>query len=149
MPGWKLVIASDGSPSALRAADWIAQHFDPASTTVTVVTVEHLAMPLIADPAPLRALDEIVQEALTASREAADTALDQTAKHLAGFSPRTVRLMGPPVEALVRYLDQERPDLVVMGRRGLGVVGSVLGSVSLGVMQRSPVPVLVVEPPRT
>ncbi|MCL6564765.1 MAG: universal stress protein, partial [Firmicutes bacterium] len=69
------------------------------------------------------------------------------AKRLERFGPATVRLQGPPVEALVHYLEQQRPDVVVVGRHGhTAMQRLLLGSISRGVLQRSPVPVIVVEP---
>jgi nucleotide-binding universal stress UspA family protein len=52
---------------------------------------------------------------------------------------------GPAAAAIVERAEQGGHDLVVMGSRGLGFLGSlVLGSVSRAVVARSPVPVRVV-----
>jgi nucleotide-binding universal stress UspA family protein len=57
----------------------------------------------------------------------------------------TVVRSGCPAQAIVDRIEQGLHDLVVMGSRGRGAMRSlVLGSVSQAVIQRSPVPVLVV-----
>jgi nucleotide-binding universal stress UspA family protein len=147
MKQWTVVVATDGSPGALRAAQWVDQHFDPDSAKVTVVTVEHPVIPLLLEPAPAEAFEDTIRNAMHDARRQADEALEKTAKSLERFGPATVRLQGPPVEALIRYLEQQRPDVVVVGRHGhTAMQRLLLGSISRGVLQRSPVPVIVVEP---
>ncbi|MBX5467211.1 MAG: universal stress protein [Firmicutes bacterium] len=141
------VLASDGSRGALNAAEWLAQHFDPDTLKVTVATVEHIDLPAFMEPSAPDAYEALLKEAQDRGRRQAERALEETVQRLAAFSPATVVLNGPPVEAILRYVDQHRPDFVVMGRRGHTLLQSLLiGSVSLGVLQRASVPVLVVEP---
>ena len=53
-----------------------------------------------------------------------------------------------PVQALVGLAEERGADLIVVGSSGQGRVrGLLLGSTAFGVIQRSPVPVLVVPPP--
>lgn len=56
--------------------------------------------------------------------------------------------VGDPVDALIEYGQSDRCDLIVVGSTGKGMAGRlILGSVSGGVVHRSPVPVLVVRQP--
>jgi nucleotide-binding universal stress UspA family protein len=55
--------------------------------------------------------------------------------------------MGPPVEALVRVIEDEHADLLVVGTRGRGAMRSILlGSVAHEMLAVSPCPVVVVSP---
>ncbi len=50
-----------------------------------------------------------------------------------------------PADALARYADKNGCDLIVMGRRGLGAIRGMLGSVSFGLLRATDVPVLTVK----
>ncbi|MDH5288537.1 MAG: universal stress protein [Acidimicrobiia bacterium] len=63
----------------------------------------------------------------------------------AGVPTRIVGRTGWPATALIELVASEAPDLVILGARGAGgYKGLQLGSVSLGVLQRSFVPVAIV-----
>ncbi len=49
------------------------------------------------------------------------------------------------VDALVYYAKKHDADLIVMGRRGLGGLRGMLGSVSYGVLHGADIPVLTVK----
>ena len=57
----------------------------------------------------------------------------------------TARLATSPVEGIAEYVADNSVDLVVMGRRGLGALRGMLGSVSFGVLRSVDVPVLTVK----
>ena len=50
-----------------------------------------------------------------------------------------------PADARARYADKNGCDLIVMGRRGLGAIRGMLGSVSFGLLRATDVPVLTVK----
>jgi nucleotide-binding universal stress UspA family protein len=66
----------------------------------------------------------------------------------AGFDATPLVVRGRPRDAIVDAAREHRARAVVVGSRGQGGVESVLyGSVSMGVLHESPVPVLVVRAP--
>ncbi|AFL98855.1 MULTISPECIES: universal stress protein [Desulfitobacterium] len=63
-----------------------------------------------------------------------------------GVKTRTVLEIGHPVIKIIDQIKKDDIDLVVIGSHGYGpITGSVLGSVSQRVLQKSPVPVLLVK----
>lgn len=63
-----------------------------------------------------------------------------------GIPVRTVLEIGHPVIKITDQIKKDGIDLVVIGSHGYGpLTGSVLGSVSQRVLQKSPVPVLLVK----
>ena len=64
------------------------------------------------------------------------------------LSVTTVVVAGHPSDVILERLVEGRHDLLVMGTRGLGRVGSaLLGSVAQAVLHAAEVPVLVVREP--
>ena len=64
-------------------------------------------------------------------------------------SVTSVVMAGAPAQVILERLREGRHDLLVMGTRGLGRVGSaLLGSVAQQVLHQAEVPVLVVRAPR-
>ncbi|HJG37293.1 universal stress protein [Enorma phocaeensis] len=57
----------------------------------------------------------------------------------------TAGVASSPVEGIAEYVESHGIDLVVMGRRGLGALRGMLGSVSFGVLRSVDVPVLTVK----
>lgn len=63
-----------------------------------------------------------------------------------GIPTKTVLEIGHPVIKIIDQIKNDEIDLVVIGSHGYGpITGSVLGSVSQRVLQKSPVPVLLVK----
>ena len=55
------------------------------------------------------------------------------------------QLAPSPVDGITSYASEHGCDLIVMGRRGLGALRGMLGSVSYGVLRTSEIPVLTVK----
>ncbi|NWF63605.1 MAG: universal stress protein [Chloroflexi bacterium] len=63
-----------------------------------------------------------------------------------GIAVSAVAVEGTPAEAILRAIDELKPDLVVMGSRGEGgFANALLGGVAEQVVHHSPAPVLVVK----
>ena len=91
------------------------------------------------------------QELMAESAELrARVVVDHAVEHLVGLPcPVTpVVLVGHPVESLIRAVSEDDLDLLVLGPRGLGGVGSVLlGSVSQSLLHAMPTSILIARPP--
>jgi nucleotide-binding universal stress UspA family protein len=139
-----ILVAVDGSEHAAEALRTAAQLAQEEHARLTVIT----AVP----PAPALAQMSAVGVALT---EVADL-LGEAGKRMRtqvddlpdDISVQSMAVPGQPVEVILERLREGRHDLLVMGTRGLGRVGSaLLGSVSQAVLHEARVPVLVVRAP--
>lgn len=81
-------------------------------------------------------------------RELHDDVAGLLGKDLQGIHAKLVietRFAGSPVEGITNYAMDHCCDLIVMGRRGLGALRGMLGSVSYGVLRSADIPVLTVK----
>jgi nucleotide-binding universal stress UspA family protein len=136
----KIVVATDGSPSAVRAVALAASLRWPPGTQVQVIRVdEPLAVDLELPPAAYEALRQEL-------RAETDKLLALVARQLAGPGRHigTVAVSGRPASAIVALAEHEHADLVIAGSRGRGPIASmVLGSVAAEIADHAPCPVLV------
>ena len=139
----RILIATDGSPSARGAVDLGLELAANLGAEVVVVEV----VPAV-DVLPLSGLTvpTVVPHEVRAHEQAA---LDDAAAlaQATGLDVRTELLTGIPVDEIVARADTLDADLIVIGSHGHGAVASaVLGSVSQGVLHESRRPVLIVRP---
>lgn len=137
-----VVVAVDGSERNRSAVAWAAQEAADTGSPLLLVTALHEARLV---PRPGNGDGDGGDGDGTAAR--ASAMLDQVRDRVAGVAHdtavtvRTVR--GAPVPALLEVA--EHAELLVVGKRGLGGFARVIvGSTSLAVAARSPVPVAVV-----
>lgn len=143
-----ILVAIDGSPQSSAA---VKEAEDLAVATrgrLTLLTVYQLGG-LVAGPA-------FTIAPVFDGRDVADlgTRLQQQAEEFVQGARGQVRpdvpcdamaVEGSPAEGILAQVESGGHDLVMMGSRGRGPVGSLfLGSVSHNVLQHSPVPVLIV-----
>ena len=137
----QILIATDGSPSALEAVDIgleLAQEQDADVTFVHVTPVEEIR----GGRGGAHALThrEEIDDSETALKAAADAA------DAAGVSYELERFSGETVETIIALADSKDADLIVLGSRGRNAVTSaLLGSVSHGVLRQASRPVLIVK----
>lgn len=141
----KILVGYDGSPHA-RAA--LAEAVDIARTQDATLTVLTSYSTFLAWPGVgLGGLTQsIYDDVVAASRAQAQTAIDDAVSRLPDGMRAATRLVdAPAAEALLDEVVQGLHDLIVVGSRGRGDVGSMfLGSVSHRVLHISRIPVLVV-----
>ncbi|HUH22385.1 MAG TPA: universal stress protein [Gaiellaceae bacterium] len=137
----RILIATDGSPSALEALEYgleLAAEHDAA------VTVAYVVPGVDVYPTGGFGLTGAVPHELTpADSEPLDEALRLAEE--ADVSACTALLHGEPADEIVAYADSIDADMIVVGSRGQGRLASaLLGSVSRAILREARRPVLVV-----
>ena len=136
-----ILLATDGSPYAARAADQAIELALAAGWPLHVVTVWEIStweLGLAKVPVPELggAEREHAEDALAAAVEKAEAA---------GLTPKGTLRHGDPVEQICAAADEVGAGLVVIGSHGWNALKRlVLGSVSTSVLHNASCPVLVV-----
>jgi nucleotide-binding universal stress UspA family protein len=139
----KIVIATDGSPSALEAVEYgLELAADQGAEPIVVhVAPDTEVLPVVGFGmgAPVSVPHELDEY----DRASLDEAVEIAARH--GLEAKTELLVGNAAQAIVAYADSVDADLIVVGSRGHGAIaGALLGSVSGRVLHEAKRPVLVV-----
>ena len=137
-----VLVAVDGSADAelarLQAVD-LARAEDARITLMTAVQPPPPTLYASASSAAL--LTDVAEAARVEAEKILRAAAERTP---AGVLAGSVLSSEPPRPAIIQQIASGHHDLVVMGSRGLGEIGSMLlGSVSHYVLHHSPVPVLI------
>ncbi|BAK45354.1 universal stress protein [Eggerthella sp. YY7918] len=155
----KILVPFDGSEhalSALKVARGLAG--DEASAEVHVVTVllattlasnyDPSARTLARSPLSLSHFNEyenMVSSVLDNAREDLKRDMGDAFEGASCHLVMEAVVSSSPAAGIVDYVDEHECDLVIMGRRGLGALRGVLGSVSYGVLHAVDIPVLTVK----
>lgn len=140
----KIIWATDGSKEseeALGYAVFLAKEFGSEITGI------HVAPMLV--PTPERVLSESEFQIRAAQIEQnigsrLAEIVDELASREINF--QGIVLEGEPYNEIIQFADRENADLVVMGKRGLGIIDKLLtGSTTLKVLRESRVPILAVK----
>ncbi|AAB85490.1 MULTISPECIES: universal stress protein [Methanothermobacter] len=139
----KILLPTDGSKQANKAAEhaiWIARESGAEIIALTVMETSSL-VGLPADDLIIR-LREMLEEEASRSLEAVKKLVEESGADI----KLTVRTdEGSPAEAILRTVEKEGVDLVVMGTSGKhGLDRFLLGSVAEKVVRSAGCPVLVV-----
>ena len=154
----KIMVPYDGSEHAKHALEYakgLAATSDAKITIVHVVTsgvmgVDQIGTEGSLDGVPFGMLnyeqyEGVVRAALEQAKEKVTENLAGLVEDIADIVTIDVVAGTAPAEALARYADKNGCDLIVMGRRGLGAIRGMLGSVSFGLLRSTDVPVLTVK----
>lgn len=136
----KIAVAIDGSENALRAAKHaitLAQHFPEAQLEFIYVADFNKAK----DERLLSQSEESLQ---LKRKQKVDPVLELA--QIAGVKSKITMLKGDPSQEIIKYVNAEVIDQLVIGSRGLNTFQEmVLGSVSHKVMKHVDCPVTVVK----
>ncbi|MGY6553667.1 MAG: universal stress protein [Wenzhouxiangella sp.] len=138
----KIVVAVDGSSNSLQAARVGARLADGMNAELVLLHCFPMMSNDIAGALGMTA-EEITHTRDTAARRAFDLVLNEISAR--DPAPTEVALIGDVAEEILKYLDNARDLLLVMGRRGQTRMGALLlGSVSDKVLRHTRTPVTVV-----
>jgi nucleotide-binding universal stress UspA family protein len=146
----RIVIGFDGSAHARRAVELIASLNPPRGGRVSLLTATdtmHVPSRALVPAATRAAVAAEVTRINNERRAGARKELATATKILtaAGWKVSGVVTDGAPLRGLLATVASTRPDLLVVGARGVtGVRHLLLGSVAEGALNRSHVPVFVV-----
>jgi nucleotide-binding universal stress UspA family protein len=138
-----ILLCSDGSEHSLRAihvgAD-MARKYDAELILLTTAETNGISGQIYTGLQLSNQIDSVLeaQEEVESRSSALLSSLD--------VEFRTRREQGHPIDRIVTAAKEEEADLIVIGARGLSTFSALLvGSVSAGVVQHSPCPVLIVK----
>jgi nucleotide-binding universal stress UspA family protein len=137
-----ILYATDGSFSAEHAGDYAASLAVRFHSKVTVLyAFNQLPVPPVGYTFP--------NVDAYASQKDAEALVKGTAERMRNLGVPEVEtevIQGQPVHVILGLAETLKPDVIVMGARGVGTwQGLLLGSTSMSVVQRAQVPVLVVK----
>ena len=146
---------SDHAKSAIHIALGLAGPYPEAKVSVVTV-IPSAALPnptllsdgslgvpyALGDPSTYeRIMEATVERASSDAQAVIDQARDDAECKIVADAV----IADSPVEGIADYVKSHDIDLVVMGRRGLGALRGMIGSVSFGVLRSVDVPVLTVK----
>lgn len=138
-----VLVPVDGSPLSTAALRHALTTF-PEATITALFVIDPVEAVYAVEAGGLPIADNWYEEAQTRA-----TTILEAAQDIASESGRTVQTetdVGRPSRMILRYVDDEDVDHVIMGSHGRrGIDRLILGSVTETVMRRSSVPVTVLK----
>jgi nucleotide-binding universal stress UspA family protein len=146
----RVLVATDGSPESVRAAEFAALLTRGTRAKITVVhVIPNPMIPLgttIIDDTSLEPPDDVVVK--KSLWEGAQAILDRAMRPFQELGARVeglVEASDDPADALIHLAGREGFDLIVVASHGKGAVErAILGSVSEALVRNAPCPVLLV-----
>lgn len=144
----RILITTDGSDFSRAAVEKCCQMVvKPEETTIKIVSVYELTLPLDVFPSPTEFSEKLENSARSQAESFADEAAAQIREYFPG-SPIDVETqvsVGTPEQILIEEAKNWNADLVVVGSHGRGFWGRMLlGSTTDALVHHAPCSVLVV-----
>jgi nucleotide-binding universal stress UspA family protein len=134
----EILVPVDGSEGSHRAARWGAQLAAAVELPLKLAYVVPMTPESVMATSRLSAA-EVEELQRSRAREVLDKAKAALAEQTAGSEPGEVVLTGDAANEILHYMKQHPNTLVVMGRRGLSPIKTLMmGSVSEKVMRHAP-----------
>ena len=141
----KILLLVDGSENSIQAKEYAAYLAEVTKSSVDILHVVNLGAeyaalnPVAGGYVPEELTEDLKENGEAVLREAKiGFAIDTQVRTQLGF--------GAPTEVAISFCEEHKPDLLIMGSRGMGTLkGLVLGSVSGYLTSHAPCPVLVVK----
>jgi len=148
----KILVAFDGSDNSVRALNLGAKVAEKFGAEISLVYVANLGDIYDYDLLGKGEYDEI-QESLKAEGRSVAEKLDKQGQEVLetarGCMEKSVLVakeivrVGRPIEEVLKVVEEEKPDMLVMGPHSKRRGGMLLGSLSKEAVERAPVSVLV------
>ncbi len=145
----KILVATDGSETALRASKYAIQLAKQLRASITILSVvdnrsltNYYMVPPEATPIHIV---EPIQDFLRQAAER-EVAIVKKLCDKGGIPCRTVISSGHPAEEIIKVAERSRSHLIILGSHGKGTLAAAfLGSVTYGVIHNEThIPILVV-----
>jgi nucleotide-binding universal stress UspA family protein len=141
----KILFATDGSESSLKAVDKVVELANQGEKEVTVLSVAEVLhiykIPMVSQDPEFKSFNSAIEKT-------AQDAIDKTVDALKakGVEPKTILGMGNPADFICQAAADGSFDWVVLGSRGLGgIKGLLMGSVANKVAQCANTNVVIVK----
>lgn len=146
---------SEHAKRALEAAIKLV-HNEPKSSITVLSVVQQMVAPTISESDPVlgsvptymdyQDYEHLYDDSLTKLRAAMIEDIEQSCPNIPKDQIEYNVIAHPSaIQGIVEYCEAHDSDLIVMGRRGLGAIRGILGSVSSGILRSTDIPVLTVK----
>jgi len=147
----KILVPTDGSPTANKAVKYaagLAKQLDATITLLSVIEINigaFFAQTVSAANSPTQFI-EPMEDYLKHTAETFLAEAERICKQHGGIQPKKLIRSGHPVEVIVKEARKSKTDLIIMGSHGKSALkAALLGSVTFGVIHKdTKIPVLVV-----
>ena len=138
-----ILVPVDGSDSSMRAVEYLLK-------LTAAFKVDEIHLINVQDAvSSLESQDcWTAEQCVAAQRQAGEAALAAARKRIdaAGMACTAELVIGPVAQTIADFAREWQCDLIVMGTRGMGVIGNLLmGSVATKVVHLADVPVMLVK----